>query len=72
MRESLSVHIPFPRLVCMMEGIWNVFPSRIRLETAGVARRISRAATRPPALLLQQRLRHDASSDSESMTRICA
>jgi hypothetical protein len=45
--------IPAPLAVCMMEGIWNVFPSRIRLLMAGVTRRISRAATRPPPFLRQ-------------------
>src|SRR5439155_162859 len=34
--------------VWMIEGIWNVLPSRIRFAMAGVESRISRAATRPP------------------------
>ena len=33
--------------VWIIDGIWNVFPSRIRLEIAGVPIMISWAATRP-------------------------
>src|ERR687896_493386 len=40
--------------VCMIDGIWNVLPSRIRFEMAGVVSRISRAATRPPPIFLQR------------------
>ena len=43
--------------VCMLDGIWWILFSRIRLRTAGVPMRISNAAMRPPARLLQQRLR---------------
>src|SRR2546427_6808557 len=57
--------------VCMMEGIWKVLPSRIRLETAGVVRRISRAATRPPLSRLHRVCEITPLSDSESITRIC-
>ena len=50
---SFSVTMPVLRLVCMIEGIWNVLPSRIRLLTAGMERSTSRAATRPPPIFLQ-------------------
>jgi hypothetical protein len=33
----------------MMDGIWKVFPSRMRLAMAGVPTMISMAATRPPS-----------------------
>src|SRR5207302_1782803 len=58
--------------VWMIEGIWNVFPSRIRFDIAAVLSRISRAATRPPPSFLQSVWETTPFSDSDSMTRICA
>ena len=63
--------IPVLRLVCMMDGIWKVLPSRIRLETAGMESRISRAATRPPPIFLHSVCAITPRSDSDSMTRTC-
>src|SRR5207247_11189435 len=57
--------------VWMIEGIWNVLPSRIRLEIAGVVSRISRAATRPPRVFLHSVCEITPLSDSDSITRIC-
>src|SRR2546425_8561446 len=57
--------------VWMIEGIWNVLPSRIRFETAGVVRRISRAATRPPPSFLHSVCAITPLSDSDNITRIC-
>src|SRR5712691_9113462 len=56
----------------MIEGIWNVLPSRMRFETAGVVSRISRAATRPPPFFLHSVWAMTPRSDSDSITRICA
>src|SRR5881397_1590835 len=57
--------------VWMIEGIWNVFPSRIRFEMAGVVSRISRAATRPPPTFLHSVCAITPFSDSDNITRIC-
>ena len=46
-----SVCMPTAWPVCMLDGIWWILFSRIRLRTAGVPIRISRAAIRPPARL---------------------
>ena len=69
---SLSVFMPSFLLVWMIDGIWKVLASRIRLDTAGVVSRISRAATRPPPFLLHNVWAMTPFSDSESITRICA
>src|SRR6058998_4410388 len=55
----------------MIEGIWNVLPSRIRFAMAGVESRISRAATRPPPSFLHSVCAITPLSDSDNITRIC-
>ena len=57
---SFSVIMPSRRDVCMTDGIWNVFASRMRFEIAGVESRISRAATRPPPIFLHSICEIDA------------
>src|SRR5207249_9588686 len=57
--------------VWMIEGIWNVLPSRMRFEIAGVVSRISRAATRPPPSFLHSVCAITPLSDSDNITRIC-
>ncbi len=57
---------------CMMDGIWNVFASRIRLLTALVTMSTSSAAARPPPIFLQRFWAMTPFSDSDSMIRICA
>jgi len=59
-QASLSVCIPWDRPTCITEGSWNVFPSRIRLETAPLPSRISMAGTRPPPIFLQSVCATDA------------
>ena len=59
--------------VCMLDGIWWILSSRIRLRTAGVPIRISSAAMRPPARFLQQRLRdHRLDRLGRTSMRICS
>src|SRR2546426_1161240 len=63
--------IPICFEVWMIDGIWNVFPSRIRFEMAGVVSKISRAATRPPLTRLHRVCEITPLSDSDNITRIC-
>ncbi len=70
--ESFIVTMPAPFDVCMIDGIWKVFPSRMRLDTAELPRRISIAATRPPPIFLQSTCATTPLIDSLSMTRICS
>ena len=72
MSASFSVTMPSRFEVCMIEGIWKVFPSRIRFVTAGIESRISRTATRPPPIFLHSVCEITPLSDSASMTRICS
>ena len=64
--------MPAALFTCMIDGIWNVLPSRIRLLTACVAISTSSAATRPPPILRHSVCAMTPFSDSDSMMRICA
>ena len=66
-----SVCMPRRWPVCITDVIWWSFPSRMRFRTAGVPIRTSHAATRPPPFFLSRVCATTASSDSESMVRIC-
>jgi len=59
-KASLSDTIPTDFPTCMMDGIWKVFASRIRLLTALVTIRTSIAAARPTPIFLAERLCDDA------------
>ena len=54
----------------MIEGSWNVLPSRIRFLTADVVVMISRAAIRPPPILGTKVWAMTPWSDSDSCVRI--
>src|SRR6185503_13053733 len=69
--ESFSETIPSALPVCMIEEIWKVLLSRIRLLTADVTISTSSAATRPPPIFLHSVCAMTARSDSDSMVRIC-
>jgi hypothetical protein len=83
MSASLSDTMPCARPTCIIDGIWNVLPSRIRLLMALLAMSTSSAATRPPPIFrhrclcdhaLQRLRQHDAdlrlrSVGNWSMTR---
>ena len=58
--------------VCMTVGIWKVLPSRMRFETAVLARSTSRAAARPPPFFFTSVCEITPFSDSLSIVRICA
>ena len=64
--------MPSFRDVCIADWIWNVFASRMRFEMAGVARRISRAATRPPPTLRHNVWEITPFRDSDNITRTWA
>src|SRR5690606_33215745 len=52
-RLSFSVIMPSALPTCIIDGIWNVLPSRIRLLTALLTMSTSSAAARPPPILRQ-------------------
>ena len=56
----------------MIDGIWKVFPSRMRLATLEVAMRISIAATRPPPIFLHRVWVMTPLRLSLSIIRICS
>ena len=64
--------MPSLRPICIAEAIWKVLPSRIMFAIAGVAFRISNAATRPfPPFRVSRRCATTPLRASASMTRIC-
>src|SRR6185312_7851121 len=70
-REASSRHMPWAPPVCSTDLIWKVLFSRIRLPTALLTTRISRAGTRPlPSARVTKRWETTARSDSETMVRI--
>ena len=58
--------------VWITDGIWKILFSRIRLLTAAVTTRISRAAIRPLPFRLQRVCATIPLSEPESMARICS
>jgi len=70
--RALRLTMPIALLTCMIDGIWKVFASRIRLATAPVTSSTSSAAMRPPPILRHSVCAMTPFSDSDSMIRICA
>ena len=55
----------------MMDGIWKILASRIRLATGGVPMSTSSTGTRPPPIFLHSTWLMTPLRLSDNMTRIC-